>query len=743
MHDNASPDPLRLWPFAEQYSDVLREGHHKQAPASGSPTLVWHLALWPRKPFGERKPSEPPKDDQAQAKAARLFGDYDREQLEFFRELSSFAKRLQDLGRVGDPAELAFDPVQLHDQPAAPDGRETHRFYVCKPQALAFTLWWQDGAGEKDDAGNIKRNQRQKVPQASDLRVRVSLQTHRDHATLSFFIDVAKSHDQAQFDDAEDIINKDPSQRRRKVMRGLQAVRRVAGEQVRQGFIDLNRIPERGVSGPDAEALLATADYCYDKVWTEFAGAFGFAQGAGPGMALHCGERFADFRGLVMSMSGLETEGGLKRRALREQVRADNAKSADGKETLHEEVQNYLRRPRRPDTPAFETGTIGFGPLSKFDEDANEGNAVLKSLWPFMRRITPWADYSDWVGCGIIGGRALYITALGSDALVTANEEYADRDNEVSARNLPKAEDAAPDPTRSLRYLVVTKGEPLREQVGRYIERINAIGTMRLFALRNITSIRNASVHLEVIGRMLDGTLQRWEQEHSEIQEAHNREVEEYKKRRRSPWLPALTTQAQQQRRAKEMADPRLFEINNAHIKRLTELIDDTQREVIGIAALLDQIGEGGSGRLLYAIRRAKYFAREFDRMYQTLAIRDIDGWINYKNFVDRSMRPAFEFIDSTGERLISIRERLQTITETIQTAALIVETQATRENTNALKEIVGAFVWLQSATVIGIAIWLYQMFLSGWAEQRFGAAGEAALDAIWGALVRLLAGPG
>jgi hypothetical protein len=446
---------------------------------------------------------------------------------------------------------------------------------------------------------------------------------------------------------------------------------------------------------------LEGADYCYDAVWREFANAFEFASfaasHAGGSTGGQYGACFADFRGLLMSVRGLEhTKGEDGRIDIQAALRSNNAPQRNLK------VREYTDRLLDQDVPRTDSGTIGFGPLTKFDKDSNEANTVLKSLWPFMRRITPWADYKDWVGCGIIGGRALYITPLGSDPSIDAdNEESPDRRAEVQAGHLPAGETtpAGERKPRPLRYLVVTKGEPAREQVGRYIERINSIGTMRLFALRNIVSIRNASIHIEMLGRMLDGTLQEWESERKRIdderQDALSKLPQLPRRRKRKSRNAKLEAEIGQDRQ----------NIEDNHIDQLDDLIRSTERKIIEIAGRLDNIGHGGSGRMTYLIKRANFFAQEFDRMYPTLAIEDVEGWINYKNFVDRGMRPALQFIAATGERLHAIRERIQTITATIQTAALIVEAAATQKNTNTLKKIAIHAHWLQWGGLAAVAL--------------------------------------
>jgi hypothetical protein len=59
-------------------------------------------------------------------------------------------------------------------------------------------------------------------------------------------------------------------------------------------------------------------------------------------------------------------------------------------------------------------------------------------------------------------------------------------------------------------YLLVTKGDPHRRQIGRIAERINAMGTMRLIALRDYNIIRDASTQIQLRGQELDGMMRKW-----------------------------------------------------------------------------------------------------------------------------------------------------------------------------------------------------------------------------------------
>lgn len=779
-----------VWPYARRYDLLQEEGHTNRAPAVGSPCLVWHMGLWPSRGFGEagreavdggaadggaadegaseatadraqsrrgasrRETSRKDAADGALGKAGekyeQSFTEYEAARSLFFDELNEMLCELQRRGRVAtarDPEDIEKLELTRYSDPTDPTN-VIATFLDVRPQSLGFTLWWSDVGAE----GGLNCAHRE--PARSDLRVRVECQAHRDHATLSFYIDVLKPYNERQIRNIAEESARMQGARRTKIMRLVDAVRRISNDQMINGQVDKYRIPEEGVSDADGRTLLEAADYLYDDIWREFMASFGlkFVLSEDTLTSAHAKEyvdeykanmretdrgayidwranaeekswsinRFTDFRGLVMSMRGLTTQSDIEREEKNAELRDLNALRA--REPWDEETD---RQSHRPDP---RNGTIGVGDLDEFDVKSNEGNAVLKSLWPFMRRVSPWADYRSFVGCGIISMRALYMSALGSSGRFRAHDEFAGRDAEVPAEALPDresvwdrhAEYTDPEDLRMLfdrevsrpqRYLIATKGEPHREQIGRFIERINAVGTMRLYALRNFAQVRNAGILLELLGRELDGVLQQWSKRRREIEAAHQ-------ERLRAADLPLLEPEPTPRSRFYiSIFGPRRPEINayrqdlyDARVRELSRELSKTELELIELSGELDYIGEGGSGRLLYVIDRAEAFVSQFDFMYPTLEITDVKGWISYKHFVMRGLKPTFDQIKAAQKRLVALRERLETITSTIQTSALIIEAEATRENTRTLRRIVTFFYYFAVAAIPAVLFYLMQI---------------------------------
>lgn len=720
--------PTKFWPYSYQYDSLLREGLRNPPTACGSPTFVWHVGLWPNKPIGNT-PSinldegEDSKELNIGARINRSFAVADDDLKQFYDEVSDFLEVLQKRGRIdGDQKDFDFARFSLEtatvekkrrrredletEADAAAGAEGVYAFRKVVPQSLSFTIWWLDGEGVQEKVSS--------APPPEALRVTVIAQSQIDHVTLSFHIDASKPYDHtplgARMEPEEQAEFFPEGSRRAKIMEYVKEVRRISGDQIRSGRIDAPKSPEGDVSAEDARTLADAVDYFYDEIWRQFIGSFNidfdtfdekhFIERVQEGDAdinkhdpkAGFGRRFADFRGVVLAVRGLDTPRDDRRRRktnLLKQRNAPKTPPTPGVDALGR-AQDTVGRGN--DQPVETNAHTGIGALDVFDAESGEPNSVLKSFLPFLRRMEPWADYRRFIGCGIISWRALYVSALGASDFIRSQDEFSSRTREVEHDALPiserllrvsHAEDLkkiAQDPedlkaletafermktSRPLRYLILTKGEPHREQIGRFVERINTLGTMRLFALKYYDEYLNASTHLRVLGNELDGILSYWARKRREIDNKYEKISFKNSKN-------LTKTVKKRQERDDE----------------LDALIEKTEAALIELGSRLDYMFHDGVGRLSYSINRSCYFASEFERLWPFLETGNVDGWMNYEQFVQRGPKPAFDFIKLTGERLVSLRERLQVVTETIQTTALIVETDATRANTAALLQI-------------------------------------------------------
>lgn len=593
---------------------------------------------------------------------AKLF---DKDNTAFYAEINAFLRRLQDKGRIAGstPNELNFAPVD--PLPSTRPGT-VYSFAFGRPQAVAFTLWWRDDDEPQDQ---------QREPKSTDLRVRVQAQAALDHATISIYIDAGKPWGE------EYLVRGTPSfdgVRRHRIVRHVQAIRDLTDAQLAKGLVDLDMLPEAGVDRDAAQKLSDAADYLYKGIWDEFIASFGLTlwPDKKTGEGSPAGHRFSESRGLLISINGTRSPAEDARLRQTADLRKRIVTDRDG-------VQG----------PPSE-GTIGIGEFPIFDAASGEPNSVIKSLLPFLRRSHVKLDQRELVACGILDWRALFLTTLGSTANADAREESSGPDWEAPGGHLPDAKSVRDMGTenRPNRHLFVTKGEPHRMQIGRFIERVNAAECLRLFALKNWATIQNASVHIRLLDRELDGVLSNWSAKRLEIDS------------RLSAMRKTQLTNTDP--RERDRIDDAL---TGLHAEELYDLIVTTESRLISIAAALDRIGQDGAGRLLYLLSRSGQFTLEFERLMSMIDVGNVPTWLNYKNFVRRGLRSTFDAIEATQDRMISLRGRIQTITDVVQTSALIIEAEATKQNTRELRLMARNYTALRTTTYIAVATMIMQ----------------------------------
>ena len=301
-------------------------------------------------------------------------------------EINVLLTRLQEKSssRPGQVAPLIKTFKQMHPHELNSSASQARGSYVTplevlEHDALTFTIWWAD-ATDTDPVGNA-------------IRVRTHAQLSADHACLSFYMDIGQRWNEA---------HSSTSMRGARRSRLLQAVREVQ-ELCEHQFVpvgseaiapvDLPPIPERvhGLDGRSQDVLdrvlREARNVLYVDSWEAFCEEFSFGLDEIAGTR---SEVFANFRGLVMSTNGLPATA------------------------------------PRAGVDAASLGTLPFPSFSadaRFNADGAEANAVVKAFWPFVRRITPRADYREFICCGVLNWRAIYITALGASSQYVRGEE--------------------------------------------------------------------------------------------------------------------------------------------------------------------------------------------------------------------------------------------------------------------------------------------------------------------------------
>lgn len=735
------PSQLDDFAYTRQFFTITRQGHVRTTQSFGTPTLVWHVAFWPRKQFDPQNNQE---KSQAVDNDETNRSEFNRRRAEIASRLDQLLTRLQEHGRAGSrPAECFGLPEPPAD--VDHDAAIGHQLKVFPRESLSFTLWWSDN-------GSSIRNRMGGRPTGEDIRVRVQADLHSDFASLAFFIDAAKPWDAEGARASKDAVGG----RRRRILKAVEDVRDVCGQRINKPLVDVQLLPEPDGKefSKDAQQLKGAADLLYENIWLELCKDFSFDLTDIVGSrGVEASEQhslvFANFRGLVMSTPA-------------NGVQSDSKGAID----IAEAARGLVRFSRPDDT---------------VDVNFDNANPIVKAYWPFVRRLRADADYRDWIACGIFDWRALYITAVGAQSEFDELDEGRGYESDVPAGSLPErklrsamagevnwdAEPFARAPTTKpdgdrpapFRYLILTAGEPHRRQVGRMVDRVNSLGTLRLFALRNWSVLRDADFHVRMYGQRLDSILAAWKEAASQISIKYNERHDELVHSELAAEFGGVVAEAQNALNTAEREEFMLAlsrpQSDNAYRKTLQDIIDfslkelkssrhpggrrsrslvkslrsgksdiekvlirlrdDAQEmlaesrrmksekdeelarnnqnaefELIKIAAALDSLGANAVGGLPYRLNRSKYYSQLFRAQVPTLRCGQIDTWWSYDQFATRAVEPALKFIENLDHRLAALRQRLADATENVQTSAIVNQTEATRDNTFQLEVIAG-----------------------------------------------------
>jgi len=653
-------------PYSAQYNMMNREGHECPPPIFGAPTLVWHLGISPHETRRGAKREAPL--NEIHEESAR---EYEAARMDFFQAINTLLARLQERARFPRNRVDIFRPDRI-PKPWAPNTSALGKpFRITDPENIRFTLWWADDATWASSE-----------PSADALRVKVHATAYRDYITLSFYIDAGKPWNQQTRIRGEAVSGK----RRGKIFEQIQSIydvcepRLVETSGIRP-IVEKDLLPEQDISRADAALLMSASRFLYSEIWDDLWESLRI-----PSLEDTFGDSarvFANFRGLVLSTWGT------------------------GKP---DELPSIPGSAGDAAFPRF-SGRGGLDPETGYSaKEPNEANAVVKAFWPFIRRITPNADQREYIACGLMNWRALYISALSSARAYEWEEEVRNSETEIDAGNLPEeliqrtvgpsgeevrlydsqSEKSGEGP---IRYLVLSKGEPHRRQIGRILDRINAMGAMRLIALRDWTIIRDASTQIQLRGLELDTMMRRWSRKRSDIR-----------------------TDFAKQRQGKSASE--LLGLKDSEQRALQEASDEVEKDLIDLSAALDDIGTEARNGLHFRVNRSRFYVNEFRSLVASLQIGNIDTWVAYDQFVTRGLKPAFDFIDGVGDRLLGLRTRLQTVLEGIETSSLVTQISATRENTAELRNIAQSFArantWLRVISALLATITLISALL-GW----------------------------
>jgi hypothetical protein len=671
MTDDTDDEILRLWRPTRHYARLLTEGRNRPAPSIGSPTLIWHVAIWRTRIEGGGGYTE--------TATKKNVEKYIKHNSDFFGEISSFLGRLQDRGLVlsRTPRDLTLEKIPIPAS-ANDDSEPFERFETYLPQSMNFELWWLDGANEnKPNERLAETSKKEEIDGAT--RVLVQFQSFQDHVTCTFYMDVAQKFDGNQILDADELAS--CGVRKKKFGEILHTIRKASLGQIQSGAINA---PERVASNNSAipselqvnpDELRDAVEYVYEDIWKEFQGAFGFELSSLGHEKLKLGVVFVNLRGLLLSHRGLTTPADEERREQIVQLRKLNSIAHWGNDASVSQD--------RPWKPSERTAGDTLGPVDLFDEKSSESEVVLRSFGPFLHAMSRGVPDKDWVGCGILDWRGIFVSPLGSRAEVS-----------VDAKGVPLSKKTTEH--WSERFLVLSKGEPNKEQMGRMIERITALETKRTFALRNLGLIQNCYHYLGVLTFELDNVLKFWNERRQFLKNRLDIKPSGYPLERDlqalENYVDTKIAAIAQDNSDNDVPNASEEKKEQLYYELLSMLNESIEKRLIEITADMEGMGPRGSGHVWQDIQHATYFIEEFNRMVETLEIGNLHGWINYKQFADRGMRPTFNIIQKAGDRLQGAQERIKVLTDVIQVSGLIVQSDATRRNTAVLRSIANDF---------------------------------------------------
>jgi hypothetical protein len=282
---------------------------------------------------------------------------------------------------------------------------------------------------------------------------------------------------------------------------------------------------------------------------------------------------------------------------------------------------------------AASVGSIPDVMKKSWSESRDEANAVVKAYRPLFFAPREHIDYRDFIACGVFNWRALFITALG-----------ADRE--------PESATVAPGAAAPMRYLLLTRGELNRREIGRMVERINALGSLRLYWTSSFSLMQTDRGDLRRAGEELD-----------ELIDVFGRVDWGVGEEGRAGW-PSRA---------------------NVHANDV-----EVERRLASVASVLDEFERDAIDGLPYRISKSRFYASEMANLIASLHIGNLHPWMAYDEFISKGIRPGFDYIARIESRLAALRGRLNAVTEAVQISAMVNQTEASRRNAKQLEDLVG-----------------------------------------------------
>lgn len=221
---------------------------------------------------------------------------------------------------------------------------------------------------------------------------------------------------------------------------------------------------------------------------------------------------------------------------------------------------------------------------------------ALRRLWPAIEFDESLCNYEFTAGA-FLNGRAIYVSALGPQPNEGANS----------------------DAWNAVHYHIHSFTDD-EWQIGRLVERINTLGTLRLAATMDVKSLSEASA-------LVDDTLALIEAGAAQLQSAISAS-----KSAKGDAIDDGTASAEK----------KLENINN--------LMVDVQSKVVDLDFIV-------SGDISVRLQRSEYYLAQFGREARALREKRIEGYQKYQEFVARRLNGVFRYFEFLRRRLTEIHE--------------------------------------------------------------------------------------
>lgn len=247
---------------------------------------------------------------------------------------------------------------------------------------------------------------------------------------------------------------------------------------------------------------------------------------------------------------------------------------------------------------------------------------VLMRLWPLLESHTYLKNFEFTVS-GMLEGRALVTTALGPQPR-EGHPGFTDQSAKGDERWRPVC------------YYVHAHTDD-EWQLGRLVDRLNLMGTLRLASTMEIEGLRKAGALIELLAEDIEIASTVVDET---IQTISNLQDENTDLERSAANLTLRVTRA--------VTNPNLT----------------PNRVMRRVERRLAVINGRVSGDISYRLERAHYYINRFSTESRALRISRVEGFQTYDEFVTRRMSPTFTYIEMLQARMSDIRTDMARLSE-------------------------------------------------------------------------------